>query len=141
MKDVRSEKHWQSRNSLITKKDINNIKVTLDESSSLPDEISVNAFLAEFAKKGHLVLLYKEQNVQHADLQKNIFFLSFMFSEQIKMFGKFGSDRICIDATHGLTGYDFELVTLMVLDEFEEGFPVAFCLTSTVSFQTMKVFF
>lgn len=63
-----------------------------------------------------------------------------MFSIQKNMFNEFGGDRICIDSTHGTTGYDFELVTMMVIDEFEEGFPVAFCLTSTMSFKTMKFF-
>lgn len=79
--------------------------------------------------------------MEHKDLEKDVFFLSIMFSEQIKIFNKFGSDRICVDSTHGQTGYDFEFITLLVLDEFEEGFPVTLCLSSKVNFETMKVFF
>lgn len=57
-----------------------------------------------------------------------------MMPLQREMLMKFGGDRICVDSTHGMTAYDLKLVTVMVIDEFEEGFPVAFRLTSTVSF-------
>ena len=53
----------------------------------------------------------------------------------------FGSRGICCDTTHGTTGYDFKLNSLLVLDEFEEGIPVAFCLSNHDNFHFMKVFF
>ena len=38
---------------------------------------------------------------------------------------KFASKGVCIDSTHGTTGYDFLLTTVMVTDECGEGLPVA----------------
>ena len=37
---------------------------------------------------------------------------------------------ICIDSTHKTTGYDFLLITVMVVDEYGEGYPVAWCLSN-----------
>ena len=54
---------------------------------------------------------------------------------------KFGSKGLCCDTTHGTTGYDFKLNSLLVLDEFEEGVPVAFCLSNRDNFAFMKLFF
>ena len=54
---------------------------------------------------------------------------------------KFGSKGLCCGTTHGTTGYDFKLNSLLVLDEFEEGVPVAFCLSNRENFGFMKLFF
>ncbi len=35
---------------------------------------------------------------------------------------------VCLDGTHGLNGYDFELVTLLVNDDYGSGFLVVLCL-------------
>ena len=41
------------------------------------------------------------------------------------MMAKFGSNIICVDATHGTTMSDFLLITVLVMDEYGEGVPVA----------------
>ena len=41
-------------------------------------------------------------------------------------------NTICVDDTHGTNMYEFHLTTLMVADEFGEGFPTAWCVSSTV---------
>jgi len=46
----------------------------------------------------------------------------------------------CLDSTHGVNKYDFQLTTLLAVDEHGEGFPVAFCYSSRVDQQTMSVF-
>ena len=115
---MRVEADSESRLNIITKKDIHNIKVSIDPSSSLPDELSVKIWVKEIEKEGHLLLCYKEQDVEHPDLDRDVFFLAFMFKEQLAMFQEFGSDRIFIDSTHGITGYNFELITITVIDEF-----------------------
>ena len=56
------------------------------------------------------------------------------------IFEKFSSKGICRDATHGTTGYDFKLTSLLVVDEFGEGFPVAWCLSNHEDFNSMLVF-
>ena len=54
---------------------------------------------------------------------------------------KFVSKGFCCDTTHGTTGYDFKSNSLLVLDEFEEGVPLAFCLSNRDNFAFMKLFF
>ena len=41
---------------------------------------------------------------------------------------KFGEKIVCMDSTHGTTMYDFLLITVMVLDEYDEGVPIAWAL-------------
>lgn len=38
--------------------------------------------------------------------------------------------KICIDSTHGTTGYDFSLTTLVTVDEYGAGFPLAVCISN-----------
>lgn len=37
---------------------------------------------------------------------------------------------VCVDATHGTNSYDFQLITILVMDEFGEGFPAAWCISN-----------
>lgn len=47
------------------------------------------------------------------------------------MLQKFGNGKVvCMDATHGTNSYDISLITLIVVDEFAEGYPVAWCLSN-----------
>ena len=47
------------------------------------------------------------------------------------MFKKFGEGKVvCVDATHGTNAYDFKLITLLVVDEYGEGFPCTWCITN-----------
>ena len=48
---------------------------------------------------------------------------------------------ICVDDTHGTNAYEFHLTTLMVIDEFGEGFPTAWCVSSHIDSDTLKKFF
>ena len=42
---------------------------------------------------------------------------------------QYGPNKIiCMDSTHGTNGYDFQLITVLVVDNYDEGFPVAWCL-------------
>jgi hypothetical protein len=54
---------------------------------------------------------------------------------------KFAHKGVCCDATHGTTGYDFKLTTLLVIDEFGQGVPVVWCLSNNEDFTHMCVFF
>ena len=42
---------------------------------------------------------------------------------------KFGEKIVCMDSTHGTTMYDFLLITVMVLDEDNEGVPITWALS------------
>jgi len=48
--------------------------------------------------------------------------------------------EICMDSTHGLNAYDFQLTTLLGIDKHGEGFPIAFCYSSHVDERSMTVF-
>ena len=37
---------------------------------------------------------------------------------------------VCVDATHGTNGYMTSLISVLVVDEFGEGFPVGWCLSN-----------
>lgn len=57
------------------------------------------------------------------------------------MLQKFGGNIICVDSTHGLNPYDFELTTILVIDEFGRGFPTAFMFTNKKDTYINEIFF
>lgn len=46
------------------------------------------------------------------------------------MLKKFGGNVICMDSTHGTNAYQFLLISIMVLDDFGEGIPVAWAISN-----------
>lgn len=48
---------------------------------------------------------------------------------------------LCIDGTHGLNNYNFELHTLLIIDDIREGFPCAFLLSSISDTYVFTLFF
>ncbi|GFY52591.1 uncharacterized protein TNIN_35441 [Trichonephila inaurata madagascariensis] len=52
-----------------------------------------------------------------------------MNASQKDMLKFYGNDTICLDFTHGMNAYGFDLATLLVLDDKREGFPAAFILS------------
>ncbi|KAL4143387.1 hypothetical protein QTP88_005724 [Uroleucon formosanum] len=49
--------------------------------------------------------------------------------------------KLCIDSTHGTNQYNFNLTTIVVIDEFGEGYPADFCINTKVNEVHMNVFF
>ena len=43
---------------------------------------------------------------------------------------KYGTKAILMDATHGTTQYDFQLISIVVIDDYEEGLPVAWAVSN-----------
>ena len=74
-------------------------------------------------------------------LQRNDFMIIVQTKSQKKLLQQFGNNGVCCDSTHGTTGYDFLLSTLLVVDEFGEGQPVAWCLSNHETEEFMKLFF
>ena len=54
---------------------------------------------------------------------------------------KFGNKVICADSTHGTTMYDFLLITLMVLDEYDEGISITWAITNREDQSVLVEFF
>ena len=74
------------------------------------------------------------------DLLNEDFMMVLQTPFQKLMAQKFAGKGVCIDATHGTTGYDFPLTTVMVMDEQGEGFPIAWCLSNHEDFTHMCIF-
>ena len=49
---------------------------------------------------------------------------------QCAMMKEFRNNIIYVDSTHKTTGYDFQLTTVMIVDEYDEGYPVSWCLSN-----------
>jgi len=54
---------------------------------------------------------------------------------------KFGLDKICVDGIQGTNAYDIQLYTVVTVDEFGSGCPVAFCLSNRSDELIFQLFF
>ena len=49
--------------------------------------------------------------------------------------------EVAVDSTHGTNAYNFQLTTVMVIDDHGEGYPAAFCYSNRTDEVAMAVFF
>ena len=123
---------------LIQRKDINNIECAFKLEGGQrhhDDATSVAAWVEEMRGMGedNVVLSYKPQGADDdtTGLKRDDFLIVLQTPIQAEMFKKFAEGKVvCIDATHGTNAYDFKLITLLVVDEYGERFPVAWCITN-----------
>ena len=125
---------------LVTRKDIANIERAygLKGVEKHPvDAVSVGAWIEEWKSKGEdsPVLLIKSQGQAQPEncdnLEDQDFVLILQTPLQREMIKNCEPNRVvCVDATHGTNGYDFSLISVLVVDEFGEGFPVGWCLSN-----------
>lgn len=97
------------------------------------------------------VLLYKAQGLSNISIGgneaenetflKEDFALAIQTKFQMEMMAKFGYSVICCDSTHGTNHYSFPLTTLMVIDEFGEGIPVAWLISNHENGDVISKFF
>ncbi|KAJ8970859.1 hypothetical protein NQ317_015884 [Molorchus minor] len=73
------------------------------------DSISVDMWVEEYKRSSFVY--YKRQGEDHDILS------------QEHLLETYGNKIICVDSTHGLNSYDFELTTVLVVDEYGEGLP------------------
>ncbi|KAL1513099.1 hypothetical protein ABEB36_002564 [Hypothenemus hampei] len=131
---------------LLKMKDLENIKTSYgiewnDGKRDFNDAFSVALWVKECESlKENPVLLFKPQGQEHNILKTEDFCLIIMNSFQKQMIKKFPC-TITIDNTHGLNGYDFEMTTIMVLDEFHHGFPVAHMFSNKKDTAVQTIFF
>lgn len=57
-------------------------------------------------------------------------FLLVMQTEQQSVILACNPRTVCVDATHGVTGYGYCLMTMLVIDKQGTGFPVAWAISS-----------
>uniref|UniRef100_A0A146M0A3 SWIM-type domain-containing protein n=1 Tax=Lygus hesperus TaxID=30085 RepID=A0A146M0A3_LYGHE len=104
--------------------------------------INVDSWVKEHMDKG-VVRFYKPKGSllhSHPDLSENDLIIMILNEAQCAMLKQYGKDCICVDVTKELKD-DFELVTLMVLDEHGQGLPCCFMLTNRVDSKTMEILF
>lgn len=103
------------------------------------DAVSVDALVNSMKSHGECV-----QEVvcdDYPELKYEDFLLIIMTNTQAEILKKYGHDIICIDGTHGTNNYDFELHTLMVVDELREGFPCSFFISNRSDQRILNIFF
>ena len=121
---------------LLTRKDIANIQRTYclrGIERHKDDATSVHLWVESMkVQKDNPVLLYKPQGQVDAEgLATPDFVLALQTQLQADILRRFSQNRVvCVDGTHGTNGYDFTLITVMVIDEYGEGFPVAWCISN-----------
>lgn len=135
------------RHHLLTKKDLYNIEKSLNLNNEAHrhrnDGISVDAWVKEVDSTG-CVLFYKPQGEccdKYKFLKNDDFALIIMNQGQKEMLQKYGNDCICVDETHGLNMYDFNLNTILILDDMREGFPCSFMVSNRSDEDMMYIFF
>ena len=99
------------------------------------DATSVAAWVEEMRGMGddNVVLYYKPQGADDdkTGLKREDFLIVLQTPIQAKMFKKLAEGKVvCVDATQGTNAYEFKLITLLVVDEHGEGFPVAWCIAN-----------
>ena len=109
------------------------------------DQESVRAWIEEWKSgENNPVFFCKfqgENAPDDADLCKEDFMVVMQTPIQKLMAQKFVEKGICVGTTHETTGYDFLLTTVMVTDDYGEGFPVGWCLSNHEDFTHMSIFF
>ena len=141
------------RSHLVTKKDLHNIEQSFDLKKierHKDDAMSVHLWVQECIshEKENPVLFYKPQGQTLAEVGTNKglgvhdFALVLQTPLQCEMLKTCGNNQvICVDATHGTNSYDFLLLTVLVIDELGEGFPVAWCYSNKEDTAILTNFF
>ncbi|XP_046988402.1 uncharacterized protein LOC124594095 [Schistocerca americana] len=137
LQDVRSAPIAASveRIHLLEKKDLHNIKRDFDIGYATKkhenDAVSVKLWVEEMKRQSdNPVLYFKQQKQVDPNFQDEDFILIIMTDFQDEQLLKYGEDKICVDGSHGMTAYDFQLFTIVVVDRYGAGMPVAFCFSN-----------
>ena len=124
---------------LLTRKDITNIERTYGLQGAQrhkDDATSVRLWVEEMKKsQDNPVIIYKPQGMKQSEDCDNIgekdFVIGIQTPLQESIMKTLTNGRVvCVDGTHGTNGYDFMLITVIVIDEYGEGFPVAWCISN-----------
>lgn len=125
------------RSHLITKQDLRNIArdFSLDSprSSDLVDHsndtFSADAWVEkERSSDNNCIIFYKPESVdmpQYPTFKNEDFMLGVMTEAQAEVLKKYGSDSICMASTGATGAGNYEMTTLLVLDDMRQGFPCA----------------
>ena len=137
--DIRdSVEQTMNRQHLITRQDLRNVKFHFNIDGIIRhknDLTSVSAWVDELTHMTYNpVLVFKNQGIEQSkdldNLSDNDFILGIQTEFQLDMLKKFGATAICMDDTHGTNCYNFNLVTIVVVDDYGEGIPVGWMISN-----------
>lgn len=136
---------------LLTRKDLHNIERSFSlcqERRHAIDSVSVRFWVEKMKeRKDNPVLFYKEQGNVVAEVGCNEglgvddFALVIQTPLQADVLRLGDKKVVCADATHGTNSYNFQLISVLVIDEFGEGFPAGFCLSNKEDYVVLANFF
>ena len=148
--DVRESVHHEfHRHHLADRRDLANIERSFGlrhVQRHNNDQQSALAWVEEWRQLGEdnpvsFVRLQGEEAPDGYDVSTQDFIIVVQSPLQRHMLQQFGGRGVCCDAIHGTNAYNFTLTTLLVIDEFGQGFPVGWCLANHEDFSTMCIFF
>ncbi|XP_075224308.1 uncharacterized protein LOC142326071 [Lycorma delicatula] len=141
-----------SRIKLLKKKDLYNIKSSFNlHSKQLSNKKSVlikdnlSSLLDKLNENNDIgVLFCKLQGTlheRHPELKSDDFLIIIMSNSQSEILMKYGTDFICIDRTHDLNSYGYELISLFTICSNKQGYPCAFLIANRCDQSTLSIFF
>lgn len=146
--DIRNNaKDLSSPLNLIDNKDLHNIKRGIGLFNGRYDSndfVSVHNLVEMLKKKPNNPIRYYKTPVSQAEADNKGTSLMLILATdfQLEMLLKWGPDgTIFLDSTHGTNSYKYQLTSIVVLDEFGNGLPTAFCLSADVSANEWETFF
>ena len=139
MDNIRDKIHSTvSRELLVTRLDVLNIRrqyniECIEKAKS--DLLSVTAWVKELEElEYNPITIFKVQGEEQGENMDNVAQNDFVLGVQTKfqrdLMIKFIEKGICIDTTHKTNQYDFQLLTLLVVDDFGEGVPVGWMISN-----------
>ena len=108
------------------------------------DQQSVLSWIEEWSHSEYNpILFHKLQGEEDTEegLSTEDFMIIVQSDVQRAIAEKFSANGLCCDSTHGTTVYDFYLTTLLCVNEFGEGFPIAWYLSNHEDRSFMRKFF
>ena len=126
------------REHLLTRQDILNIRRQYNIEGIQRhnnDHTSLRAWVEELRSLPYdPIIIFKQQGDTQAkemdDIGDEDFLLAIQTEFQHDMMQAFGNNIICVDSTHETIMYDFFLITVLIVDEFGEGTPVAWPISN-----------
>ncbi|XP_064474248.1 uncharacterized protein LOC135388560 [Ornithodoros turicata] len=135
---------------LTTRQDVRNIAAEYSlankERLHQNDAISVHMWIKEQLEKPEPIVIhpdldiFQQQNALPTTGEEN-FLLAIMTRQQREFLRKLGNKAICIDSTHGTTGYGFMLTSVLTIAEDGSGLPCAFLISKKTDRATLRAFF
>lgn len=131
---------------LISRKTVQSVKskhVNININKDSDDAMSVTLQVEALRQlTNNPVLLYKKQHTIEPSVQllNSDFMLVLMSNEQAELYNSFAPRILCMDSTHGTNSYRFKLITILVIDDFSKGQPVAFCISNREDEHALYIF-